>query len=86
MLGEHLSQFPLTRVRADAGGFGYASPGYYFLGAALQAVRRRKTSERLLKGVRRYRYRERERERESCSTISIGSGVFPRETFGLPLL
>lgn len=60
MLGEHLSQFPMplgqqSRVRGDGGGLGYASPGYYYLGAALQAVRRRKTSERLLQGVSRER-------------------------------
>lgn len=55
MLDEHLSQFPLTvgqaKMRGDGGGFGYVAPGYYFLGAALHAVRRRKTAEKLLQGV-----------------------------------
>lgn len=40
-----------SRSRGDGGGLGYASPGYYYLSAALQAVRRRKTSDRLLAGV-----------------------------------
>lgn len=53
MLGEHLSQFPISRARGDGGSLGYTSPGYYYLGAALQAVRRRNVSERLLKGVSR---------------------------------
>lgn len=53
MLGAHISQFSPPTPRGGAGGgvLGYTSPGYYYLGAALQAVRRRKTSARLLKDV-----------------------------------
>ncbi|CAN0192432.1 unnamed protein product, partial [Scytosiphon promiscuus] len=53
MLSVHISQFPSPAGArggpANGGQLGYTSPGYYYLGAALQAVRRRKSSGRLLR-------------------------------------
>lgn len=58
MLSVHISQFPSPAGArgGPVGGvqLGYASPGYYYLGAALQAVRRRKSSGRLLREVRHF--------------------------------
>lgn len=50
MLGAHVSQFS-PPTGGVGGALGYTSPGYYYLGAALQAVRRRKTSSRLFRDV-----------------------------------
>lgn len=83
MLSVHISQFPTTtgaRGGLVAGGqLGYASPGYYYLGAALQAVRRRKSSGRLLREVRCW---------PQSSSIGMAVGlrfsmwVFPHEKSG----
>ncbi|CAN0027179.1 unnamed protein product [Ectocarpus sp. 6 AP-2014] len=55
MLGAHMSQIAQSTARgggwAGGGALGYTSPGHYYLGAALQAVRRRKTADRLLRGI-----------------------------------
>ncbi|CAN0086336.1 unnamed protein product [Ectocarpus fasciculatus] len=55
MLGAHMSQIAQSSARggvwAGGGALGYTSPGHYYLGAALQAVRRRKTADRLLRGI-----------------------------------
>ncbi|CAN0431455.1 unnamed protein product, partial [Ectocarpus sp. 12 AP-2014] len=55
MLGAHMSQIAQSTARgggwAGGGALGYTSPGHYYLGAALQAVRRRKTADRLLRAI-----------------------------------
>ncbi|CAM9549331.1 unnamed protein product, partial [Ectocarpus sp. 4 AP-2014] len=55
MLGAHMSQIAQSTARgvgwAGGGALGYTSPGHYYLGAALQAVRRRKTADRVLRAI-----------------------------------